>query len=399
MHQGNVSESWVSVTAPRPSYATYDDLGGGDFAPVRPERGDSGIDDFYTGRSPVVVVPDNGDGRRASNGRGTALVSDYRESGIGSRWGNPKARQSPPGIGSADNLAGSMSMSSSPSAASLGASGSNISLPASGSSTRKRHLPRGSPRGAAVGSPAANGNRPASPESSLPVLNTQLTSEAADRIRQRILHSSASRSGDLERVASDDSAAGSDGDSDHDPATTKGSVGDAAASAADSGGAGEEGEEGESDDGANPAAATASTTASAPALRPRSSIDDYQSVKQIGEGSFGSVLLARNVHDGKMYAIKQCHLRGDAKTNKMKKDLILKEIRLTAKSCKHPNIIDYREAMYRNGVVYMVLEYADAGTLRDRLLSEGGNELWREDKVLRFFVQVWQPPPPPVARC
>ncbi len=111
------------------------------------------------------------------------------------------------------------------------------------------------------------------------------------------------------------------------------------------------------------------------------SLKDFELMKELGKGAFGTVCLVKRKEDGNIYAIKRVKI---SQLNKKEQENSLNEVRILA-SISHPNIIGYKEAFFDDDskTLNMVMEYADDGDLETKIqkhiknktnLSE--NELW-----------------------
>ena len=95
------------------------------------------------------------------------------------------------------------------------------------------------------------------------------------------------------------------------------------------------------------------------------SINDYEVLCKLGEGSYSTVLKVKRISDQKIYALKQVRLN---KLKEKEKRNALNEIRLLA-SIKHPNVISYKEAFFddESKCLCLVMEYANDGDLFQRI--------------------------------
>ncbi|KAI5290004.1 signal transducing kinase of the PAK [Ascosphaera aggregata] len=85
----------------------------------------------------------------------------------------------------------------------------------------------------------------------------------------------------------------------------------------------------------------------------------YRSLQKIGQGASGGVFTAYENGTNRCVAIKQMDLAVQPK-----KDLIINEI-LVMKESKHRNIVNYIESHVRDGVLWVVMEYMEGGSLTD----------------------------------
>lgn len=100
----------------------------------------------------------------------------------------------------------------------------------------------------------------------------------------------------------------------------------------------------------------------------------YQFVKEIGDGAFGRVFLAREEHSGNYVAIKQ--LKNE---DKSRQNDIVYEMQMVSKF-NHPHIANYKHHFFQDGLLFIVMEYCAAGSLRG---------LMRKQKVTTSFVWKW----------
>eukprot|EP00667_Euglena_gracilis_P002035 EG_transcript_2033 len=107
----------------------------------------------------------------------------------------------------------------------------------------------------------------------------------------------------------------------------------------------------------------------------------YTRIKQIGKGAFGRAILVRNVK-GELQVAKEINLLSIAPHEK---DMARTEIKVL-RTLDHPNVIRYMDHFEENGLLYIIMEYADAGDL-GRLLR-GLQQPLPEGDILDIFVQV-----------
>ena len=117
------------------------------------------------------------------------------------------------------------------------------------------------------------------------------------------------------------------------------------------------------------------------------SVNDFQIIKDIGKGSFGSVHKVRRLKDNLLYAMKKVKLN---KLNTKEKYNSINEIRLLA-SIKNDNIISYKESFYDqdNQTLCVIMEYADNGDLEEKIFKKIAiNEKFTETEILSCFIQI-----------
>ncbi|KAL9253878.1 CBL-interacting serine/threonine-protein kinase 1-like protein [Drosera capensis] len=97
-------------------------------------------------------------------------------------------------------------------------------------------------------------------------------------------------------------------------------------------------------------------------------LGNYELGRTLGEGNFGKVKYAKNIHTGFPFAVKILEKK---KIIHLKvSDQIKREI-ATLKLLKHPNIVRLHEVLASKTKIYMVLEYANGGELFNRIASKG----------------------------
>ncbi|NXK62330.1 NEK5 kinase, partial [Sylvietta virens] len=112
-------------------------------------------------------------------------------------------------------------------------------------------------------------------------------------------------------------------------------------------------------------------------------MDKYEIIKQIGEGSFGKIFLAKGKMDNEPCVIKEINL---TKMPVKEKEASEKEVILLAKM-KHANIVTFYASLQEKNKLYIVMEYCDGGDLMKRIHMQHG-VLFDEDQILSWFVQI-----------
>ncbi|NXN82491.1 NEK5 kinase, partial [Bombycilla garrulus] len=112
-------------------------------------------------------------------------------------------------------------------------------------------------------------------------------------------------------------------------------------------------------------------------------MDKYELIKQIGEGSFGKIFLAKGKVDNEPCVIKEINL---TKMPVKEKEASEKEVILLAKM-KHANIVTFYTSLREKNKLYIVMEYCDGGDLMKRINMQHG-VLFDEDQILSWFVQI-----------
>ncbi len=110
------------------------------------------------------------------------------------------------------------------------------------------------------------------------------------------------------------------------------------------------------------------------------SIGDYRLLRLLGKGTFGSVYLAEHLHDHASAAVKVLHL---PLTGRKALHAFLNEAR--AVRLRHPHIVPILDfgVSGHDDLPYLVMSYADGGSLRDCYPS--GSKL--SDKIVDIYIQ------------
>eukprot|EP00039_Didymoeca_costata_P011039 m.151573 g.151573 ORF g.151573 m.151573 type:complete len:771 (+) comp15040_c0_seq9:89-2401(+) len=112
-------------------------------------------------------------------------------------------------------------------------------------------------------------------------------------------------------------------------------------------------------------------------------MENYKTLRVIGEGAFGKAMLVERKDDRKKYVIKLVEMkkmRPKEKEEARKECEVLKEMR-------HPNIISFCESFEKGAQLCIVMDYADGGDLSNKLASQRGR-LLPEVQALDWFVQI-----------
>ena len=117
------------------------------------------------------------------------------------------------------------------------------------------------------------------------------------------------------------------------------------------------------------------------------SLNDFEILKLLGKGSFGTVYLVKRKKDSQIYAMKRINL---PKSPMKEKEAALNEIRLLA-SLSHPNIIGYKETFcdIHTGDLCIIMEYADGGDLSKRISYNKSHHLrFMENMIWKWLIQI-----------
>ena len=119
------------------------------------------------------------------------------------------------------------------------------------------------------------------------------------------------------------------------------------------------------------------------------SMNDFEIIKELGKGVFGTVLLVKRKEDNNIYAIKRVQISG---LNQKEKQNALNEIRILA-SISHQNIIGYKESFFdeKAQTLNLVLEFADDGDLSTKIQNNKKmHEYFTENEIWSIFIQMIQ---------
>lgn len=95
-----------------------------------------------------------------------------------------------------------------------------------------------------------------------------------------------------------------------------------------------------------------------------SKLNQYKSLKKIGEGSFGEVFLVQKVNTNEKYVLKKIDLLRLDKSDIEK--YLMREISIMEK-LRHKNIVRFYENFEENNSSYILMEYCNGGTLGKHL--------------------------------
>ncbi|XP_022062151.2 serine/threonine-protein kinase Nek5 isoform X1 [Acanthochromis polyacanthus] len=112
-------------------------------------------------------------------------------------------------------------------------------------------------------------------------------------------------------------------------------------------------------------------------------MNNYEVVRQIGEGAFGKAFLVRDKGGGAQCVIKEISLR---KMSAKEKEASKKEVTLLSKM-NHPNIVAFIGSFQERGSLYIVMEFCDGGDLMKKINMQRGNP-FTEQQIVDWFVQI-----------
>jgi serine/threonine protein kinase/tetratricopeptide (TPR) repeat protein len=92
----------------------------------------------------------------------------------------------------------------------------------------------------------------------------------------------------------------------------------------------------------------------------------YEIEREIGQGAFATVYLARDLKHERKVAVKVLHADPSSETGELR---FIREIRLLAR-LQHPNILPLHDSGHVEALLYYVMPYVSGDTLRDRIDRE-----------------------------
>lgn len=117
------------------------------------------------------------------------------------------------------------------------------------------------------------------------------------------------------------------------------------------------------------------------------SLKEFEQIKEVGKGAFGSVCLVKRKADSNVYAMKRVKI---SQLNKKEQENALNEVRILA-SISHPNIIGYKEAFFdeETTTLNIVMEYADDGDLESKIQKHIKNKTnFSENDLWNYVIQM-----------
>ncbi|XP_076372611.1 serine/threonine-protein kinase Nek8-like isoform X2 [Tachypleus tridentatus] len=112
------------------------------------------------------------------------------------------------------------------------------------------------------------------------------------------------------------------------------------------------------------------------------SMAEYEKIRTVGKGAFGTAVLYRNKNDDSLVILKEINMHD---LTAGERQLSMNEVRVLS-MLHHPNIISYYDSFEEDGVLMIKMEYADGGTLQ-QYLSNLKTAL-EENEILDLFKQI-----------
>ena len=110
-----------------------------------------------------------------------------------------------------------------------------------------------------------------------------------------------------------------------------------------------------------------------------SKLSDFQIVRPLGKGHFGSVFLVTSKLTNKLYAMKE--IQASKYESQEELNQVEKEIKLL-ENLRHPHVITYFNSFKEKGNIYIIIEYINGGSLEELLVENIKKKTRIEEKKL-----------------
>ncbi|XP_047483303.1 serine/threonine-protein kinase Nek8-like [Penaeus chinensis] len=110
--------------------------------------------------------------------------------------------------------------------------------------------------------------------------------------------------------------------------------------------------------------------------------NDYEKIRTVGKGAFGSAVLYRRKEDDAMVIIKEINM---LELSASERQMALNECNVLA-MLDHPNIVSYMDSFERDTVLCIEMEYADGGSMQQYLTQQV--KRIEEREILIIFHQI-----------
>ncbi|KAK3267216.1 hypothetical protein CYMTET_24218 [Cymbomonas tetramitiformis] len=111
-------------------------------------------------------------------------------------------------------------------------------------------------------------------------------------------------------------------------------------------------------------------------------MEKFEKVKSLGRGAQGSVILVRRKSDGSKFVIKRIFVEDQSSEDR---EEVMNEIKVLA-MVAHPNIVGYFGSFMEDGILNVVMEYADNGSLFQHI--QRAKAPFSEQEILSYTAQL-----------
>jgi NIMA (never in mitosis gene a)-related kinase len=119
----------------------------------------------------------------------------------------------------------------------------------------------------------------------------------------------------------------------------------------------------------------------------KTTFDDFEIIRTLGQGAFSTVFLVKRKKDNKQYALKSIKMEN---LSKIEQQNSVNEVRILS-SIVHPNIISYKESFWNwnNKTLNIIMEYCDDGDLESKIKKMERNKIkFNENLIWNYAFQI-----------
>eukprot|EP00741_Cyanophora_paradoxa_P020259 tig00021238_g19553.t1 len=131
-------------------------------------------------------------------------------------------------------------------------------------------------------------------------------------------------------------------------------------------------------------AALAAAVPEAPAWRFPATKEGYEWLEKLGEGGFGSAWKVKRKSDGAVFVCKTMKV---TEMGRNTLEAAVNEVKILA-SCNSPFVIRYYTSFVQDDTIHIIMEYAERGTLAQKLRAQSHAGFFPEITVWRYFIQI-----------
>ena len=113
-------------------------------------------------------------------------------------------------------------------------------------------------------------------------------------------------------------------------------------------------------------------------------MERFEKIRTLGRGAQGSVILVRRKADNSEMVIKRIFV--DESSGENEREEVTNEIKVLS-MLNHPNIVSYYGSFHSDGLINVVMEYADGGSLFTHI--QKANAPFFEHQILSYAVQIF----------